>query len=323
MNKEFLMAIVIESDKGDNMVDTLIRTITNDNNFRVIALEATDLMNVANKFHDATTLGTEILGRALLSSLLVSNAVLKGDERLAVVIDGKGPAGRVVVEANATGEVRGYVENPRVQVPLNAKGGQDVATAVGNDGMVSVTKQMEAYSEEGGNHVEQYTGSVELLSGRIDDDLTYYMIKSEQIDSVVMVSVDVQPDGTVKSAGGFIVSALPDASKEALDAFYEQAKNLGDMSVLLAKGDGPVAIVKALFGDAIKVLSTTEVNLFPSITKREYARMLMTLPLEQLQELLEDDHGVEIVDKFTGEAIQFDASELQVIIGEKAAEGLN
>ncbi|MDR3189571.1 MAG: Hsp33 family molecular chaperone HslO [Lactobacillaceae bacterium] len=298
------------------MADTLIRTITTDNNFRAIALEATDLMNEASQFHDATPLGTEILGRALISSLLVSNAVLKGEERLAITIDGGGPAGRIITEASATGEVRGYVENPRVNLARDDKGRRDVANAVGIDGFVNVTKQM----DDGDNHVEQFTGQVELLSGRIDDDLTYYMIKSEQIDSVLIASVEVLDDGTVRAAGGVIVSALPDATKADLDKFYANAQKLGDVATILANSDGPLAIVEHLFGARqVKVLATTDVALFPDITKHEYARMLATLPLEQLQIFLEEDLGAEIVDKFTGKQIIFDADDLRAIIEAKQA----
>ena len=297
------------------MTDTLVRAVTTDGNFRAIAIDATEMMAEVSKFHEASQLGTTVLGRALLGSLMVSNAILKGDERLAVVINGDGPAGKIVVEASAQGEVRGYVTNPTVELPLTAKGMQDVAGAVGSNGFLQVTKEI----GEG----DPFTGQVELMTGEIGDDLTYYMAKSEQIPSAVAVSVLVDPDGTVAAAGGFMISALPDASDEDITALEDKLANLPSISSQLVKGHTPMDLLFNLFGkDDVKLLATTEVALYPEISKRDYERMLATLPMNDLQEMLAEDHGVEIVDRFTGKKIQFDEAELSGIIAAKDAEGL-
>ncbi|KIU20615.1 Hsp33 family molecular chaperone HslO [Weissella cibaria] len=297
------------------MTDTLVRAVTTDGNFRAIAIDATEMMAEVAKFHEASQLGTTVLGRALLGSLMVSNAILKGDERLAVVINGDGPAGKIVVEASAQGEVRGYVTNPTVELPLTAKGMQDVAGAVGSNGFLQVTKEI----GEG----DPFTGQVELMTGEIGDDLTYYMAKSEQIPSAVAVSVLVDPDGTVAAAGGFMISALPDASDEDITALEDKFANLPSISSQLVEGHTPMDLLFNLFGkDDVKLLATTEVALYPEISKRDYERMLATLPMKDLQEMLAEDHGVEIVDRFTGKKIQFDEAELSGIIAAKDAEGL-
>ena len=297
------------------MTDTLVRAVTTDGNFRAIAIDATEMMAEVAKFHEASQLGTTVLGRALLGSLMVSNAILKGDERLAVVINGDGPAGKIVVEASAQGEVRGYVTNPTVELPLTAKGMQDVAGAVGSNGFLQVTKEI----GEG----DPFTGQVELMTGEIGDDLTYYMAKSEQIPSAVAVSVLVDPDDTVAAAGGFMISALPDASDEDITALEDKLANLPSISSQLVEGHTPMDLLFNLFGkDDVKLLATTEVALYPEISKRDYERMLATLPMKDLQEMLAEDHGVEIVDRFTGKKIQFDEAELSGIIAAKDAEGL-
>lgn len=297
------------------MTDTLVRAVTTDGNFRAIAIDATEMMAEVAKFHEASQLGTTVLGRALLGSLMVSNAILKGDERLAVVINGDGPAGKIVVEASAQGEVRGYVTNPTVELPLTAKGMQDVAGAVGSNGFLQVTKEI----GEG----DPFTGQVELMTGEIGDDLTYYMAKSEQIPSAVAVSVLVDPDGTVAAAGGFMISALPGASDEDITALEDKLANLPSISSQLVEGHTPMDLLFNLFGkDDVKLLATTEVALYPEISKRDYERMLATLPMKDLQEMLAEDHGVEIVDRFTGKKIQFDEAELSGIIAAKDAEGL-
>ena len=297
------------------MTDTLVRAVTTDGNFRAIAIDATEMMAEVAKFHEASQLGTTVLGRALLGSLMVSNAILKGDERLAVVINGDGPAGKIVVEASAQGEVRGYVTNPTVELPLTAKGMQDVAGAVGSNGFLQVTKEI----GEG----DPFTGQVELMTGEIGDDLTYYMAKSEQIPSAVAVSVLVDPDGTVAAAGGFMISALPDASDEDITALEDKLANLPSISSQLVEGHTPMDLLFNLFGkDDVKLLATTEVALYPEISKRDYERMLATLQMNDLQEMLAEDHGVEIVDRFTGKKFQFDEAELSGIIAAKDAEGL-
>ena len=297
------------------MADKLVRAVTNDGKFRAIAIEATDMMKTVATFHDASQLGITVLGRALLGSLMVSNAILKGDERLAISIDGQGPAGKIVVEASAQGEVRGYVSNPQVTLPLTSQGQPDVAKAVGTDGYLSVRKDF--------GTDEPFTGQVALVTGEIGDDLTYYMAKSEQIPSAVAASVLVDPDGTVVTAGGFMISTLPDATDEDITSLEDKLANFPAISTQMLDRFTPTDLLNKLFGvDQVKVLTTTEVNLYPEIAKHDYARMLATLPLSELQEILAEDHGIEIVDRFTGKIINFDENELQAIIASKDANGL-
>lgn len=297
------------------MADKLVRAITTDGKFRAIAIDATEMMKEAATFHDASQLGTTILGRGLIGSLMMSNAILKGEERLAVSIDGQGPAGKIVVESSAQGEVRGYVTNPQVALPLNVKQQPDVATAVGVDGFLTVTK------DYGTN--EPFTGKVALATGEIGDDLTYYMAKSEQIPSAVAVSVLVDPDGSVVTAGGFMVSTLPDATTEDIEQLETRLGNFPAISTQMMEGYTPSDLLHNLFGtEELQILTTTEVALYPAITKHEYARMLATLPLSELQAILAEDHGIEIVDRFTGKVINFDETQLQAIIASKDASGL-
>ncbi|KRN74521.1 hypothetical protein IV73_GL001257 [Weissella kandleri] len=283
------------------MADTIVRAVTKDSNFRAIAMDGTQMLQKASKFHQATPLGVEILGKALISSLLVANAVLKGEERLAVTLDGQGPAGKIVIEASATGLVRGYVANPQVLA-------DSVPAGVGTDGFLQITKEMDEESKP-------FTSSVQLANGRIDDDFTYYMLTSEQIPSVVMARVKIDADGQVEAAGGVIVSALPDVKEDALKQFYAAVDQMPDIADLLMKNHAPLDLLSPLFGvGQVKQLSIEEVNLYPDITKSDYARMLGTLQVSQLQEMIDDDQGAEIVDRFTGNKIQFSTAELQSIL---------
>ncbi|WP_027699687.1 Hsp33 family molecular chaperone HslO [Weissella oryzae] len=295
------------------MADKLIRVTTMDGNFRAIAVDATEMMQAAAKFHDASPLGVEILGRALIGSLLVANAVLKGEERLAVAIDGHGPAGKIVVEASATGDVRGYVTNPQVTLPNLTTEQSAVASAVGTDGFLQVTKEID--------FGEPFTGSVQLVTGEIADDFTYYMAKSEQIPSAVALSVKVDDQGQVLAAGGFIISTLPDADDDAIQKLEANLATFPNISAQLLDGYTPYTILEELFGhETIKLLSETDLGLFPEITKSEYGRMVETLPLEQLQAMMREDHGINIIDRFTGKEIDFNEAELASIIAIKQNE---
>lgn len=290
------------------MTDKLVRAVTKNGNFRAISVDATQMMNQVAKYHDASTLAITILGRALLGGLLLANALLKDRERLAMTIDGGGPAGKIVVETSAEGQVRGYVTNPQVTLPKKADGSEDVAAAVGTNGYLTVTKEM-------GEDTEPFTGKVQLATGEIGDDITYYMAKSEQIPSAVAVSVDINDDHTIKAAGGFMVSTLPDATDEELAALESRLESFPSIASILEREHEPLALLNKLFGkDQIKALSSTDVTLYPELTKAQYARMLKTLPLEQLKEMLADDHGVQVEDRFTGKQIRFDQAELRSII---------
>ncbi|AIG65185.1 Hsp33 family molecular chaperone HslO [Weissella tructae] len=291
------------------MTDKLVRAVTHDGAFRAIALDATEMVQVTSKYHAASTLGLVVLGRALIGGLLLSNALLKGDERLVMTINGGGPIGKVVVETSAEGHVRGYVENPTLELPLKADGQVDVAGAVGTNGFLTVTKDM-------GEGMAPFNGQVELATGEIGDDIAYYLAKSEQIPSAVALTVDVS-DAGVEVAGGFMVSALPDATEADIMGLETKLQNLPAMNDVLGANHEPFDALTALFGDdAVKLLEEMPVVPYPENTKMDYTKMLATLPVEQLTDMLENDHGLEVVDRFTGNRIQFSEAELAAIIAQ-------
>lgn len=292
------------------MTDELVRAITKNNAFRAIAVDATDMVQKITENQKASNLGKTILGRALIGGLLLSNALLKDDDRLVLTIDGNGPAGKIVVETSAEGQVRGYVSNPEVTLPLNEDGSENVGAAVGIDGYLTVTKDM-------GEDMEPFTGKVQLATGEIGDDLTYYMAKSEQIPSAVAVSVEVDSDGNVISAGGFIVSALPDTTDADLDTLEEKLQHYPSIASILETNHVPMELLDQLFGAKdLEQVDATPVTSYPETSKARYAQMLETLPVADLQEMLDQDHGVKITDRFTGKEIDFNAKELQALISE-------
>lgn len=294
-------------------MDYLTKAISEDGFFRIYAMDASGLVNAAAHAHDASKMASVVLGRALVGTLLTATSVLKGEERMNVKINGRGPIGNVVVEATAQGVVRGYVTNAQLADVTNDAGQLDVAAAVGTNGTMQITK-FAPYSSP-------YVGQLNLLSGEIGDEFTYYLAKSEQIPSVVGVSVYVNPDNSL-SAGGFLIQTLPGATEDALASLEAKVAALPPVAPFLADGHTPADLIVALFGKEVKVLDVQLVGLAPEPTKEAYADMLKTLPKEEILGMIEEDHGAEIAGKFSGKRIYFTEQELRDILAaqEKATD---
>lgn len=291
------------------MSDQFIKTITKNKYFRAYALNGTNLVREAAAAHETSRLASVVLGRGLLATTLTAQSVLKGDERFAIQINGRGPIGNVVVEADAKGSVRGYVTNPQIEPLFDADGKLDVAQAVGTNGFLQITKFAP--------YANPYIGQSQLVSGEIGDDFTYYLAQSEQIPSVVGVSVYMNQDDTVEAAGGFLVQALPDATDEAIDNLEAALKNMKPLAEMLTAGYTPLEMLEAIFGKGeVDILQVAGVGLAAEPTKAAYRDMLTTLPAEEVQAMIDEDGGAEIVGKFSGKRYFFTADELREVVAD-------
>ncbi|MFT9470504.1 Hsp33 family molecular chaperone HslO [Leuconostoc pseudomesenteroides] len=289
------------------MADQFIKAITKNNDFRAFAVNGTNLVREAAQTHDTTRIASVVLGRGLLASTLMAQAVLKGEERLSIQLNGRGPIGNVVVEADAKGSVRGYVTNPQLDVILNDAGQLDVAQAVGHNGVLQVTKFAP--------YANPYIGQSQLVSGEIGDDFTYYLAQSEQIPSAIGVSVYMNEDDTVGVAGGFLVQALPGASDASIDQLEKALANMRPLSDMLSDGYTPLDILEEIFGKGeVNILQTADVGLAAEPPKSAYAKMLATLPAEEIKAMIDEDDGAEVVGKFSGKRYFFTATELREIL---------
>lgn len=289
------------------MADQFIKAITKNNDFRAFAVNGTNLVREAAQTHDTTRIASVVLGRGLLASTLMAQAVLKGEERLSIQLNGRGPIGNVVVEADAKGSVRGYVTNPQLDVVLNDVGQMDVAQAVGHNGVLQVTKFAP--------YANPYIGQSQLVSGEIGDDFTYYLAQSEQIPSAIGVSVYMNEDDTVGVAGGFLVQALPGASDASIDQLEKALANMRPLSDMLSDGYTPLDILEEIFGKGeVNILQTAGVGLAAEPPKSAYAKMLATLPAEEIKAMIDEDDGAEVVGKFSGKRYFFTATELGEIL---------
>src|SRR5699024_3479484 len=182
------------------MNDYIVKATTYNGMIRAYAISSTHLVEETRRRQDTWATTSAAIGRvATLSAMM--GAMLKGDDTLTVKVEGNGPAGAIIADAHANGNVRAYVTNPHVDFDLNGHGKLDVARAVGTEGNISVIKDL--------GLKEYFTGNVPIISGEISEDFTYYFANSEQIPSAVGAGVLVNPDQSIAAAGGFIVQVLP------------------------------------------------------------------------------------------------------------------
>ena len=292
------------------MTDTLTKAISKDGKFRAYVVNATETIQEAQKRHDTWRNSSAALGRTMIGSMLVATSTLKEDEVLTTRVQGDGPVGAIVVDADAQGNVKGYISNPHVSLKAREDGHIDVAAAVGTKGMLSITKDL--------HMKEPFTGQVPLVSGEIGMDFTYYMAKSEQIPSAIGVSVFVTPNETVGAAGGFMIQTLPGATDKDISQIEANLKVVPNLSTLLNEGLSNQDIMdKIMNGIEMKYLQDMPVQFKCDCSKDRFSKSLATLSKDQLQSMIDEDHGAEAVCKFCGNKYEFPEAELQKILSEK------
>ena len=290
------------------MNDYLIKAIDASKNLRLLVINGKNLVAEAQQRHDTWSASSAVLGRTLLGGLLLAGAELKDQQELTVRLLGNGPVGATVVTAKSDVTVKGFVQNNHIALPARADGHIDVKKAVGQ-GWLQVTKDL--------GLKQPYTGEVQIVSGEIAEDLTYYLAKSEQIPSAVGLSVFVNPNNTIGEASGFLLQALPGATDELLQKTEERIKALPPLSEAFLDGMTPEDLAKKILGDDCKILEKDPVKYECDCSKEKYAKMLETLKASELSEMINEDHGAELVCNFCGDKYQFSEAELQEILAKK------
>ncbi|MEC3658954.1 Hsp33 family molecular chaperone HslO [Bacillus velezensis] len=283
-------------------MDYLIKAIAYDGKVRAYAARTTDMVNEAQRRHDTWPTASAAIGRTMTASLMLG-AMLKGEDKLTVKIEGGGPIGAIVADANAKGEVRAYVSNPHVHFDLNEQGKLDVRRAVGTDGTLSVVKDLGLR--------DYFTGQVEIVSGELGDDFTYYLVSSEQVPSSVGVGVLVNPDNTILAAGGFIIQLLPGTDEETISTIEKQLSQIEPISKLIQKGLTPEEILEEVLGQKPDVLETMPVKFHCSCSKDRFETAILGLGKEEIQDMIEEDGKAEAVCHFCNEKYLFTKEELE------------
>jgi len=279
-----------------------VKTLAYEGFVRAYAVNATETIAEAQRRHDTWNTSSAALGRTMIGALMLG-ATLKGEDKMTVKIEGNGPAGAIVVDSNGKGEVKGYIKNPHISLPLNEVGKIDVRGAVGTEGMFTVIKDL--------GLKEPFSGQTPIVSGEIGEDFTYYLAVSEQIPSAVGVSVLVDTDDSIKTAGGFMIQIMPGASDEIIDQIEARLKETARISTLLDEGQTPEEILQKLLAtDDVEFLETMSVQFKCDCSKEKFASAIITLGAEQIQELIDQDHGAEAVCAFCNNKYEYSEADL-------------
>ncbi len=259
----------------------LVRMISADGTLTVIAVDSTDIINRMEQIHQTSAVTSAALGR-LLTAASMMGAVLKGkDNSITLRMNGNGPAGSLIAVSDSEGNVRGYVANPVVEIPLNDKGKLDVAGAVGVDGTLTVMKEL--------GLKEPYIGQISIVSGEIAEDITNYFATSEQIPSVCALGVLVNPDLSIKAAGGFIIQLLPTAFEDTIDQVEECIKNIEPVTQMLTNGMSPEDICRHVLKTfELEILDTSSPEYRCNCSRERVIKALLSMGRDDLADMAND-----------------------------------
>jgi molecular chaperone Hsp33 len=266
---------------------------------RAFAACTTELVGHLRERHGTLAVASAALGRTATMGAIMG-AMMKGEEKLTLQIKGDGPIGNIVVDANAHGEIRGYVDHPQIELPLKPNGKLDVSGAVG-EGFIYVTKDL--------GLKEPYRGGTPIVSGEIAEDFTYYFAKSEQSPSAVALGVLVDVDYSIRAAGGFVIQLLPGMTDEEINTIENQLSKLRPISEMLDLGMHPAEILRELLPDFIQ-MEESEIVYRCKCSRERIEQTLITLGKEELDSIIHEDGQAEASCHFCNEAYHFSQEEL-------------
>lgn len=280
--------------------DRLIKGISHDGHLKISVVKTTDVVKAAKQKHNLSLLNTVLLGRALTGTMLMASE-LKGEERIKMRIECKGPVQLLVAEANRVGEIRGYVQNPELELDYSQP---DMSLSDGlGVGIMTVSKTLY-------NEAEPRNSSIELMRGNITDDLAYYMVQSEQVPSAVLLDVGIDDRGEITEAGGLLIQRMPDAPEGTIERLQEKMLQFDSISELLADGLYIDDIMKkAMNPIKVKELDRQPVDFFCRCTRKRFINALAMLGYEELKDMKDD--GQELVCHFCNEHYHITKEEIE------------
>ena len=297
------------------MADQLIRATAAEGGIRAVGVITTRLTEEARVRHKLSYVATAALGRTMSAGLLLASNMKRAESRINIRIKGNGPLEGILVDAGLDGTVRGYVGNPDIELPPNSKGKLDVGGAVGRDGYLYVVRDV--------GYGYPYSSTVELVSGEIGDDLTHYLVTSEQTPSALVLGVFVGVEG-VSASGGILIQVLPKAARdEALVQTLEsRVAGLAGFTPLLQAGKTLPEILAELLGDmGLEILPETQLVRFHcGCSFNRVLGALKMLGEAELQDMIEKDDGAEATCHFCGQVYQASSDELERLISDLKAE---
>ena len=287
----------------NDMKDYMIHAMAADDEIRAYAITAREAVEYARSAHETSPVVTAALGRMLMGASMMGMMMADDRDLITLQVRGDGPMKGITVTADHQGHIKGFPLVSEVEVPPKYRGKLDVGAAVGH-GFLRVMRDTGA--------PEPYVGTVDLMTGEIAEDLTYYFAQSEQTPSAVGLGVLVDTDCTVSCAGGFIVQLLPGASDDTIDTLEKNIKILPQVTAMLSDGKSPEEILdEVLRGFDVKLLEKSEVEFRCDCSKERIERSLISLPKSDLQEMIDEGKPVEVRCQFCNRTYDFTPEELK------------
>ena len=288
------------------MEDYLVRAIAANGQVRAFAAYTKNTVETARQAHNTSPVVTAGLGRLLTAGAMMGS-MMKGDrDVLTIKAEGSGPVGHYLVTADSKGNVKGYAANPNVILPANAAGKLDVGGSLGV-GLLTVIKDL--------GLKEPYTGTCELVSGEIAEDLTYYFASSEQTPSSVGLGVLMTKDNTVHVAGGFIIQLMPDATEETISIVEEKISTIKSVTSMLENGLDPEGIINLILGGLDpEILDKMPVRFYCNCSKERVSKALIAIGRKELDNIIEENEPIEVKCHFCNKAYNFTVDELKKLV---------
>lgn len=285
------------------MKDYMVRATAANGQVRAFAAYTKEMVETARTAHNTSPVVTAGLGRLLTAGAMMGS-MMKGDrDVLTLKAEGSGPVGHYLVTADSHGNVKGYAANPCVILPANSKGKLDVAGSLGV-GLLTVIKDL--------GLKEPYTGTCELVTGEIAEDITYYFATSEQTPSSVGLGVLMTKENTVNVAGGFIIQIMPDATDETITAIEQKISTINSVTSMLENGLTPEGILELILGDlGLEVLDTLPIRFYCNCSKERVSKALIAIGKKELESIINEGKPIEVKCHFCNKSYSFDIDELR------------
>ena len=286
--------------------DYIVKALAYGGEIRAYAALTTESVQEAQTRHYTWPTASAAMGRTMTATVMMG-AMLKGAQKLTVTVDGKGPIGKIIADADARGNIRAYVDHPQTHFPLNAQGKLDVKRAVGTEGSIMVVKDV--------GMKDYFTGTSPIVSGELGEDFTYYYATSEQTPSSVGLGVLVNPDNSIKAAGGFVIQVMPGASNDTITHLANVIKHMTPVSKLIEQGLTPESILSEILGqEHVQIIDKTPVQFECQCSHEKFSNAIKGLGEAEIQDMITKDHGAEATCHFCNQKYNYTEAELQGVL---------